>query len=213
MSGAGERGARQAALALVVTTLWGCGGAADPVPSAGDATGSTASAAPATATAAAGAGPAASPTTAPAPAPAPVAATFTDQLLVAVNSARASPRRCGTADYAAAAPLQWQPATVQAADVQARYLQQNNLFTHTGANGSSVGDRLTATGYVWSTVGENLAAGYDTVAAVVQGWLDSPGHCANLMNGRFTDLGVVKVDGTSSNTYRNYWAMVLARPR
>jgi uncharacterized protein YkwD len=33
------------------------------------------------------------------------------------------------------------------------------------------------------------------------------------MNGRFTDLGVVKVDGTSSNTYRNYWAMVLARPR
>ena len=96
---------------------------------------------------------------------------------------------------------------------QAQYLQQNNVFSHTGANGSSVGDRVTATGYVWQTVGENIAAGYPDLDAVMQGWVDSPSHCVNVMNGNFTDIGVVIVQGTSSNTYRNYWAMVLARPR
>jgi hypothetical protein len=69
-------------------------------------------------------------------------------------------RNCGTTAFAAARPLAWQGQAEQAALAQAQYLQQNNLFSHTGAGGSSVGDRLTATGYVWSTVGENLAAGF-----------------------------------------------------
>jgi uncharacterized protein YkwD len=149
-------------------------------------------------------------------APAPSAAvtkSFADQTLDAVNAARATARNCGAVAYAAAGPLKWQAQTEQAALAQAQYLQQNNLFSHTGTNGSSVGDRLTATGYVWSTVGENIAAGHADLASVVKGWLDSPGHCVNVMNPSFTDLGVSLVPGTSSNTYRTYWGMVLARPR
>jgi uncharacterized protein YkwD len=138
---------------------------------------------------------------------------FADQMLEAVNAARAVERNCGTTAFAAARPLAWQGQAEQAALAQAQYLQQNNLFSHAGANGSTVGDRLTATGYAWSTVGENIAAGYGDVASVVKGWLDSPGHCVNVMNPNFTDLGVSLVQATSSNTYRTYWGMVLARPR
>ena len=138
---------------------------------------------------------------------------FNDRILDALNAARAVPRTCGTVAYPAAGPLRWQVQAEQAALVQAQYLQQNNLFTHTGAGGSSVGDRLSATGYVWQAVGENLAAGYTDFATVLQGWIASPGHCVNVMNGNYVDVGVVLVQGTSSNTYRTYWAMVSGKPR
>jgi uncharacterized protein YkwD len=138
---------------------------------------------------------------------------FSDRVLEAMNAARAVSRKCGTVDYPAAGPVRWNVQTEQAARTQAEYLQQNNLFGHAGANGSTVGDRLTATGYVWYTVGENLAAGYTDMAEVVKGWIDSPSHCVNVMNPTFVDLGVVMVPGTSANTYRTYWGMVMARPR
>ena len=138
---------------------------------------------------------------------------FSDRMLELLNAARSVARNCGAIAYPAVGPLAWNTQAEQAARTQAEYLQQNNLFSHTGASGSSVGERLTAAGYVWSTVGENIAAGYTDMAAVVQGWIDSPGHCVNVMNGNFADLGVVLVPGTSSNTYRTYWGMVLARPR
>ena len=138
---------------------------------------------------------------------------FSDRMLELLNTARSVARNCGPVAYPAVGSLVWNTQTEQAARAQAEYLQQNNLFSHTGSGGSSVGERLTATGYVWSTVGENIAAGYTDMAAVVQGWIDSPGHCVNVMNGNFVDLGVVLVPGTSSNTYRTYWGMVLARSR
>ena len=138
---------------------------------------------------------------------------FSDRVLELVNAARAVGRNCGSTPFPAAGPLVWNGQAEQAARTQAEYLQQNNLFSHTGARGSSVGDRLTATGYVWSTVGENIAAGFTDIADVVQGWVDSPGHCVNIMNGNFVDVGVVLIPGTSSNTYRTYWGMVLARGR
>ncbi len=187
--------------AWAATVLAACGGAGGEAPAGGaDAPATTAAAT--------------------APAPAPVALdgstaekSFPVRLLEALNAARAVPRVCGTTAYPAASPLSWQPQAEQAALAQAQYLQRNNLFTHAGANGSTIGDRMTAAGYVWQSVGENLAAGYTDFAAVLQGWLDSPGHCANVMNGAFVDVGVALVQGTSSNTYRTYWAMALGRPR
>lgn len=184
-----------------------------------------ATAAPATSAPAAAAAPA--PVAAPAPASGTTGTTGTTEateastaekslparIVEALNAARAVPRLCGSTAYPAAGPLAWHPRAEQAALVQAQYLQRNNLFTHTGADGSTIGDRMTATGYVWQTVGENLAAGYPDFDGVLQGWLDSPGHCANVMNGAFVDVGVVLVQGTASNTYRTYWAMAAGRPR
>lgn len=138
---------------------------------------------------------------------------FVDEMLAAVNAARATPRVCGTNALPAAGGLAWSAPAEQAARAHATYLQRNDLFTHTGENGSGVGDRLSATGYAWSHAGENIAAGFDGVAAVTKAWIDSPGHCANLMNPAYTEVAVVLVPGTSANTYRSYWVMVLARPR
>lgn len=205
-----------ASMALLLASCGEPAGNAGPEERAAPTAGG-APAAPASPASAAPANPAA-----PEPAPAaPAAATeaptaeksFPVRIVEALNAARTVPRLCGSTAYPAAGPLSWHPRAEQAALAQAQYLQRNNLFTHAGADNSSIGDRMTATGYVWQTVGENLAAGYLDFDAVLQGWLDSPGHCANVMNGAFVDVGVVLVQGTASNTYRTYWAMAMGRPR
>lgn len=58
-------------------------------------------------------------------------------------------------------------------------------FTH-GANFSA---RISAVGFNWSMVGENIAAGYDTPASVVRAWMASPGHCRNILSPSFLDIG------------------------
>jgi uncharacterized protein YkwD len=138
---------------------------------------------------------------------------FVDEMLGAANATRATARDCGASTLPAAGPLAWNPQAEQAALGHATYLQRNDLFTHAGENGSNAGDRLGATGYAWRQAGENIAAGFDGIAAVMQAWIDSPSHCTTLMNPAFTEVGVVLVPGTASNTYRSYWVMVLARPR
>ena len=192
-------GAAGAAVALAA-----CGGAGgDDVPTGGTAAAATVASATAGAPAA-GSG---------ATDPSAVEKSLPARVIEALNAARAVPRTCGATAYPAAGALSWQPQAEQAALAQAQYLQRENLFTHSGENGSTIGDRMSAAGYTWQAVGENLAAGYADFAAVLQGWLDSPGHCANVMNGAFVDVGVVLVQGTGSNTYRTYWAMALGRPR
>jgi uncharacterized protein YkwD len=211
-------------VASIAVLLASCGDAGTSTGPQERASGSTpaATAAPATSAPAAAAAPA--PVAAPATASGTTGTTeateastaeksFPARIVEALNAARAVPRLCGSTAYPAAGPLAWHPRAEQAALVQAQYLQRNNLFTHTGADGSTIGDRMTATGYVWQTVGENLAAGYPDFAGVLQGWLDSPSHCANVMNGAFVDVGVALVQGTASNTYRTYWAMAAGRPR
>ncbi len=211
---------------VAALVLAGCGGAGDTPAEA-----STPQAVPVSSASATGQGPtgagaqdtgtsgsnttAGTDTSASGGASAPVVAekTFQELVLEAVNGARAEPRTCGSVPYPAAPPVTWLAQAAQAAQTQVDYLQQNNLFSHTGANGSNVGDRLSATGYAWSVAGENLAAGYLDIATVMQGWLASPGHCANLMYGDFSEIGVVVIPGNSTNTYRTYWGMVLSRPR
>ncbi|MEE4146098.1 MAG: CAP domain-containing protein, partial [Halieaceae bacterium] len=86
----------------------------------------------------------------------------------------------------------------------------NNYFSHTGLNGSSPGDRITAAGYSWSSYGENIAAGASSVSQVMQMWLDSPGHCTNIMGGNFTNLGAARFSNPAS-TYNVYWTQVFGR--
>ena len=64
-----------------------------------------------------------------------------------------------------------------------------------------------------AALGENIASGYRTVDAVMNGWIASPGHCANLMNAGFAEVGVACVPGVAGNTYATYWTMELGRPR
>lgn len=129
--------------------------------------------------------------------------------LAAVNAARAAPRQCGERQFAAAPPLRLNDALDAAAVSHSRYMAQVRYFSHQQKNGSVVGDRALRAGYRWRTIGENIASGQRTAQEAVQGWLDSPGHCANIMNAAFVEMGV----GYAVNPARGtlYWTQVLAR--
>jgi len=136
-------------------------------------------------------------------------------MLDAVNATRAQARVCGAeGSFPAVAALSWSCKLETAALGHSMDMANSNFFSHTGSNGQSVGTRATQAGYVWSSVGENIAAGVSlsSVGAVVQAWIDSPGHCANLMRSSYTQLGAAKFSNASS-TYNVYWTQVFGRPR
>jgi uncharacterized protein YkwD len=138
-------------------------------------------------------------------------ATEQSQMLAAVNATRTKSKVCGTTTYTAAAALVSNSLLISAAEKHALDMATYNYFSHTGRDGSTVGTRVTRTGYKWSTVGENIAAGYTTIADTVAGWYKSEGHCKNFMNKAFTQVGFGKAY-TSTSTYKYYWVAVLAKP-
>jgi uncharacterized protein YkwD len=132
------------------------------------------------------------------------------QLLDLVNNARAQGQDCGIMGvFPPAAAVVWNTQAEQAAQRHSDDMANNDFFDHTGSDGTTVGDRLTATGYQWQTVGENIAAGFFSAEAVVQAWIDSDGHCANLMNANFRDMGIAKTE-RSGTGFTVYWTQVLA---
>lgn len=136
-------------------------------------------------------------------------------MLDTVNAVRAQARVCGSSgSFPAASPLAWSCELKDAALGHSLDMANNNFFSHTGSNGQSVGYRATQAGYIWSSVGENIAAGtpLSAVGAVVQAWVDSPGHCANLMRSNYSEIGASKYSNPTSN-YGVYWTQVFGRPR
>ena len=111
------------------------------------------------------------------------------KLLVELNSARTQPRKCGSQAFAATTPLGWNALLATAAETHSRAMANGNFFDHKDRDGRTPGDRAELAGYNFQQIGENIAAGQDTVRKVVDGWLASPGHCANLMNPQFRELG------------------------
>jgi uncharacterized protein YkwD len=111
----------------------------------------------------------------------------------------------------AVAQLSWSCQLQNAAQAHSSDMAKNNFFSHTGSDGLSVSDRVTASGYSWRSVGENIAAGQTTITRVMTGWLDSPGHCRNIMSSSFTEFGSALVTNTVSD-YSLYWTQVFASP-
>jgi len=140
------------------------------------------------------------------------AAEVGERALALVNAARARSRKCGNVAYAPAPPLKLAPLLEIAARAHANDMAQHSSFDHVGADGSRPADRVTRTGYRWRTVGENIAAGSSEVDAVVEGWLDSPGHCSNIMGPQFKEMGIAYAVNPESKAHI-YWAQVFATPR
>jgi uncharacterized protein YkwD len=139
-------------------------------------------------------------------------AAFEAEALRIVNERRAAGASCGArGSFAPAAALTLNSKLTSAAFGHARDMADNDYFSHDSQDGRSMVDRVNATGYTWSTIGENIAAGYYSVQSVVDGWMSSDGHCANLMNPRFTEFGLACARNSAS-TYRIYWAQNLGRP-
>lgn len=111
------------------------------------------------------------------------------------------------------APVTLNSRLTSAAQTHTQNMALQDFVSHTGADGSTVDKRVTATGYGWSIVAENIAAGYETAAQVVQGWIDSPGHRENLLNASVTEIGVgyyFLANDTGSSNYTYYWTQVFA---
>jgi uncharacterized protein YkwD len=126
------------------------------------------------------------------------------KLLEMINRARTQPRQCGGQEFAAASPLSWNATLGSAAQSHSRIMANNNFFDHIDRDGRTPGDRAELAGYVGQQIGENIAAGQDSVRKVLDGWLASPGHCANLMNPQYRDLGAAYATDPKSDA-GIYW--------
>lgn len=137
------------------------------------------------------------------------AASVSARVLALINEARAVKRRCGLKRYPAVPPLAASPALQAAASAHAEDMARRGVMDHAGGDGSTAAERATRAGYVWRTVGENVAMGQPTPEQAVAEWLDSARHCANIMSAEFTEMGVA----VASNASGVYWAQVFGTPQ
>lgn len=106
-------------------------------------------------------------------------------------------------------PLEPDLLLVSAAWAHAEDLARTGRISHEGSDGSTPGQRVTAAGYVWTSVGENVAAGRTSPEEVVAEWTKSEPHRRNLLNPGFTSAGVATVDAPATR-WGTYWVMVYA---
>ena len=112
-------------------------------------------------------------------------------ILELVNAARATGRRCGSKYFGPAAPLALDTVLTQAALQHSRDMAEHDAFDHRGRDGSTPNVRIERAGFgAHRIVGENIAAGAMTPSEVTEGWLASPAHCENIMDSRFTLIGI-----------------------
>lgn len=135
-----------------------------------------------------------------------------EEMLRLVNEARARPRSCGTEQLAAAPPLRLSAQLAHVALIHARDMADRGHMSHEGSDGSNVAQRATRVGYLWGAVAENVAMGQETPAEALAAWISSPGHCMNVMNPRYTEMGVAFADNPATRAGM-YWAQVFGLPR
>ena len=135
-----------------------------------------------------------------------------ETLLTLVNEARAAGQTCGSQTYPSAPALSWNATLGVTAQKHSEDMAAAGTMSHEtpdGAihykRGSSPFDRMKQEGYDFQTAAENVAWGYSSPESVNRAWLDSPGHCKNMMGASFTEMGL-GLEGT-------YWTQVFARPR
>jgi uncharacterized protein YkwD len=146
-----------------------------------------------------------------APLPAADDAALLDHVLERLNAIRAQGGRCGATDFPPSPPLVRSPMLDQAARAHAGDMARNSFLAHTGSDGSNPGERVSRTGYHWEAVAENIASGQTSVDDIAATWLESPGHCENLLDAKYTETGIAYAlnpgDGRDI-----YWVQVYARP-
>jgi len=94
------------------------------------------------------------------------------------------------------APLHVSAALNQAAVAKANHMFANNYWAHIAPDGTTPWVFIKNAGYRYSVAGENLARDFDTTGAMVGAWMDSPTHKENIVNSKYTEIGVAVVNGT-----------------
>ncbi len=126
------------------------------------------------------------------------------KMLKLVNDLRSTGRYCGGNFEQPAAPLVWSDKLERAARFHSLDMYRNNYLSHRSKDGTPFYIRIKRQSYNYMTCAENIALGYETEEAVMEGWTNSEGHCRNFMNDLYTEIGIARTG--------NYWVMVLAYP-
>ncbi|MGV9264797.1 CAP domain-containing protein [Kitasatospora sp. NPDC003701] len=127
------------------------------------------------------------------------AAQYAQQVVDLVNAQRAQ-HGCG--------PLTADTRLATAAQGHSEDMAARNYFDHASPEGQHADHRIEATGYRWSSWGENIARGQKDPAAVMDAWMNSPGHRANILNCSFKEIGV----GVKTGSGGPWWTQVFASP-
>ena len=130
-----------------------------------------------------------------------VYADFESEVIDLVNVERAA---------AGLAPLSYDARLAAAARGHSEDMGLQNYFSHTSLDGRSVSDRIIDEGYTWNSYGENIAAGQPTPEDVIDSWMSSSGHRANILNPNFCDIGVGYAY-VAASPYRHYWTQDFGR--
>lgn len=133
--------------------------------------------------------------------------------LALVNKARSHSRQCGDEWFAATAPLMLNPLLSKAAQAHSDEMARLRYVDHQGKDASTPATRIGNTGYAWKRVGENVAAGEGNVDLVIEDWLGSPHHCANIMDRKFTEMGIAFASNKDDQQYGVYWTQTFGTPK
>jgi uncharacterized protein YkwD len=117
------------------------------------------------------------------------------RLLQLINEARKKGCNCGEVYYGPAPALAWNEILEKAAFDHSTDMSSKKYFSHDSPSGTTPDQRIKNAGYKWTAYGENIGLGYLDEAAMVKAWLGSTGHCRNIMNRNYKEVGVAKVNG------------------
>lgn len=133
-----------------------------------------------------------------------------EEVLEIVNMHRAAGANCGSeGSFAPTEPLTMNPNLRCAARKHTLDMVDRNYFSHNSPEGDGPSVRIDAAEYDWSTWGENIARGSSDAEGTMEQWMGSDGHCANIMNPSFTEIGVGYVAG---GEFGHTWTQVFGRP-
>lgn len=97
-------------------------------------------------------------------------------------------------------PLRRNSTLDEAARMKAEHMAKNEYFAHYAPDGTSPWYWFDQAGYSYAHAGENLAIHFTDSSEVVEAWMDSPTHRANIVSGKYTEIGV----GTAKGMYEGY---------
>ena len=107
----------------------------------------------------------------------------------------------------------------QAALRQSEAMARQHFFNHNDPDGTTPGQRIRDTGYIFQMMGENIEAGTDTAEEAVKVWMNSPGHRANILTCAYKETGLALVDAQQdvpmngqAQPYEYYWTQEFALP-
>ncbi|TKG96387.1 CAP domain-containing protein [Puteibacter caeruleilacunae] len=119
------------------------------------------------------------------------------EIMRLINDARTKGVTRNGTYYPPVGKVTWNKTLETVALQHSKDMVDNDFFSHTSSDGTSMAQRVKDANYDYRYVGENVAYGFPTEKAVVEAWLDSPGHCRNIMNKNYTEMGVGR--------YEDHW--------